>query len=102
MGKKSRTKHLRKLAESLPGISQNSCFKQQCDGAELIKDGVKIVNEKPVDPEGKYIKRVPVAIEVNHTRRLKNAFLKHGHAGVSAYVRSVENFAKQQQQTAQA
>ena len=101
MGKKSTIKKLRLLASELPGISQNACFKQKCLGSELLRDGVAKVNEKPVDPEGNYIKRVPVAVAVNHTRRMKKAFAKFGAVGVNAYVRSVESFAKNQQVAAQ-
>lgn len=96
MGKKARLKSIRRMVAGLPSISQHTCFKEVVKGEELIKDGIGIINEAPVNAQLEYIKRTAASIEINHARRAKKQYIKHGIVGVQGYLNSVNDFVAKQ------
>jgi uncharacterized protein YaaR (DUF327 family) len=107
MGKKAQLKKLRRQAAELPDIWQEAKAKERVSGEQLREmmkvDKVKV--EGDVDPGKEYIVNRTVAVSVNHTRRMKKAYMRHGDAGIAAYKRAVKEFvtketAKQNEQAA--
>lgn len=92
MGKASRLKGLKRVAETLPVIMRQSCEVHYVTGKELLDQGhTEIKPGEPVIPKGKYRQRMPVMIAINHTRNLKKICGKYGAAGLNAYISAVNN-----------
>lgn len=85
MGKKSRLKAIKRLADSLPTIKENTLEKRVYTGAEILAwKTVKEIDGKPINPEQKYIFNYPVINVQNNQRRMKRAYLRNGVEGIKS------------------
>jgi hypothetical protein len=93
MGKKRQLKVLRQIASQLPAMNTTGIAKTLSTGKELIKQGILTTgegqNKELVDPNKKYVQSNPVAVPVNHTRRIKHLHSQLGVPGIKAYVSHV-------------
>lgn len=86
MGKKSKFKQLRKLANVLPEIPVNVVYGEK----ELMEGGV----DRYIATENKVIET-----KLNHNRKLKQMYNKGGLAAVVAYKNAVMNYVTKQNET---
>lgn len=98
MGKKAKFKAIRKMAKELPSLQRSAVEKENCLGIDLIKQGITIINDKPVEPNKLYIKSTSVKVPVNHNRAMKKMYMKHGTVGIAAYGKAVKNFVDEQKE----
>lgn len=96
MGKKSKFKQLRKIASTMPAIQLNVVKGEVVEGRELEKEGIKEVEDKPIDSDAKYRKKTIVQQPLNHHRQMKKLYNKMGALGVRAYVNEVNRFVSSQ------
>jgi hypothetical protein len=97
MGKKARMKTIRKIAATLPPMQNQATAKSIVTGAELLEQGTRTIpGEGAVRMDKKYVQSTSVAVEVNHSRRLRKVHTQLGLAGVKAYVANINEIAKAQ------
>ena len=101
MGKKSTIKRLRRIANELTSLQQQSTAKEIVTGDKLIEAGVQTINkgtskEILVMKNETYEKRNVQIVDVNHSRRIRKMFKRFGDAGVKAYVDSVNAFVEKE------
>lgn len=72
---KKQTKHIRELAERLPTVYQ------QCMSGFTVNDEKVVPNVYNV--------------EINHERRLRKAYERHGIEGIKSYLETISNLQKQ-------
>lgn len=94
MGKKSKFKKIRRIASQLPVINQRRVVGERVSGEELIKEGVKEVQGKPVQPLDQYKKKKVVVGFLNHNRKMKQLFNKGGAPLVNSYIKAVMAYSK--------
>lgn len=94
MGKKSKFKQIRRMAEQIPAIPSSARVKVQKTGMELLKEGIKEADGKPINPLGRYYQSKKVAVPTNHNRKMKKLYNKSGHAGVKAYLNDTTEYLK--------
>jgi hypothetical protein len=99
MGKKAKLKKIRRLASSMPDIKTEQVIGDRVYGYELLKDGIKEVEGKPVDPKEEYYRKKGVPVSVNHNRQMKRMYNKHGLGGVVVYAQAVKRFVQSQNQS---
>lgn len=92
MGKAKHFKQIRKFAAKLPVIMTTVPIGETVYGAELLGEGVKDVNGKPVHIKHEYRRIRYVKKAVNHYRQMKRYFYEHGAQGVKAYVIAVQRY----------
>lgn len=97
MGKKSKIKQIRRLASQMPDLQLNVIKGGVVKGSELIKQGIKEVEGKPVEPHTNYRKKEVVQQPLNHHRQMKRLYNKMGESGVGAYINEVNRFVSNQQ-----
>lgn len=97
MGKASKLKRIRRIANQLPKLQTHQRIGSAVDGIDLIKQGVNIVQGKEVLPAKTYRKVETIPVQLNHNKVMKRIYNKHGAQGVAGYIKQVTNFAKQQQ-----
>lgn len=96
MCKASKLKKLRKMAANLPGINYHQKVSGEIiTGAELIGKGTTEIAGVPVDPNGRYRQQKIVERPLNHNKKLKNAYKKHGYQGVTGYINAVMQYVQQ-------
>lgn len=89
--KKRHLKAIREVAEKLPTVTQKSVEKHIVKGSTLLAMGQVLgYNDKPIVPEDGYLDEFPVIMAINHTRRMKKLYKKHGDAGIFGYIEAVE------------
>lgn len=90
MGKKSKLKQLRRIAQQMPQIMTSKPVASTIDGSELIKQGVlKLSNGDEVYPLKTYRQVQGVPTPLNHIRKMKDAYNKGGEKAVNIYIQSV-------------
>lgn len=68
-------------------------------GFELIKQGqYEEDNGRKIDPLTQYTQQMPVIMQINHKRRLINAYKDKGQNGVIEYIRNIKKLAYDQAQ----
>lgn len=70
----------------------NSVEKHFMKGSELIEWGITEDPQDPtkkINPDQRYIYNQPVQQDINHYRRLKEAFKKNGKGGVNHYLGTI-------------
>lgn len=72
---KKQAKHIREIAERLPSVLQ------QCMSGYTVEEDKVVPNIYNV--------------EINHERRLRKAYERHGLDGIKAYLESISNLQKQ-------
>jgi hypothetical protein len=84
MGKKSKLKALRKMANALmPAINVATHEKHIYTGAEILAwNTITEIDGEKIDPEKKYLYHEPVFMVQNNRRRMKRAFVRNGFEGV--------------------
>jgi hypothetical protein len=87
--KKSVQIGIRKRAESLPVIMTTSTEDHIVDGQTLLNQGHTHWGAEEIVPWGEYKEKFPVKMAVNHYRRMRDAFDKHGIEGIKMYEDSV-------------
>jgi hypothetical protein len=97
MGKKSKFKKMRRLANQMPELKTTVLKGSVVDAKELMQAGVKEVDGKAIGHGKTYRKIEPVAQTVNHHRRMKKIYNKYGPDGVGAYMGAVDDFVKSKQ-----
>ena len=88
MGKKSKTKLLRRIAAELPKMQEQAFTKKIVSGFELASEK----REKDAyDPSKNYLQRnAVVAVPVNHTRRMKKLAKQYGMNSAVSYALMVQ------------
>jgi hypothetical protein len=94
MGKKSKLKAIRKIAQKLPSIPIKKIEGSIVKGAELLDRGVKEVENKPVYLDGDYKQKKIVTVPLNHNRKMKQFYNRYGVNGVNFYIKTVIDHAK--------
>jgi hypothetical protein len=90
MGKKSAYKKIRRIANNLPQVLEQTHEKHIMTGIELKQEGFD-ENVKPINDNETYERRYPVIVQANHNRRMKQAFKKLGIEGVNQYVQQLKS-----------
>lgn len=80
---------LKAYANHLPVVFQNTHEVHKMTGAELIEMGYVEKGGEKLLPAMKYEYNMPVQLAANHYRRLKNAWLKDGEPGITAYLKEI-------------
>lgn len=97
MGKSSKHKKFRKIADELPEIKVWGAVPEIVKGKELIEQGIeKLKTGIDILPEKTYTRKVPVPI--NHERMLKRVYDQSGNKGVTDYVAEVYQLHERQKQ----
>jgi hypothetical protein len=99
MGKKSKHKKIRKIAANLPTIHRRAVIGSQVPGYEITEAEAQGME---VDPKSIYRRKQEVAVPLNHERKMKQLYQKHGPKGVEMYVRAVVDYETQRQVREQA
>lgn len=89
MGKKSKFKQIRRLANQMPVIHTQAVKGSVVKGYEILKEGMKEVDGKPIDAYGNYKKKQIIAAPLNHNRKMKKLYNQYGPAGVGMYINAV-------------
>lgn len=92
MGKKAKFKKIRRLASQMPAIGINVIKGSRITGEELAAKGVKEVEGETIDLNRNYREKKVVQQPLNHHRKMKMLYNKHGVAGVNYYLNAVKNF----------
>jgi hypothetical protein len=99
MGKKSKFKQLRKLAQQMPVIMTSNPESTSVQGDELIRQGVlKLKNGDKIDPLKEYRQVKGVPTPLNHARKMKEIYNKAGANGVNQYIQSVNQYDQHRQE----
>ena len=86
--KKAILKRLNEIAKNLPNETFLASYEPiEITGHDCILAGTNEINGFPVDPDKQYLVKVPLIREVDHIRRLKEAYKAQGRAGVIHYCR---------------
>lgn len=88
MGKAAKFKKLRKLALQLPAVNVKTLVGEKMKGYQLPKDA-KIEGDKDVVPGQMYMRKKVIEVPLNHERKLKEAYKKHGLKGAAGYAQAV-------------
>lgn len=91
MGKKAKLKAIRKIASTMPDIMTVQML------GEAIKEGIKEIDGKPVDPTKYYRKKTPVQNSLNHNRKMKQLYNQYGAKAVSEYIAAVAQYEAMEQ-----
>jgi len=94
MGKKAKLKKIRRIASQLPVINKRVVIGEIISGEDLIKDGVKEIEGKPVDPKGQYKRKKVVRGILNHNKKMKQLYNKGGVPMVNGYINAAMAIAK--------
>jgi hypothetical protein len=97
MGKKAKLKKIRRLASQMPVIQTETVVTDSVYGFELLRDGIKEVQGKPVDPKQEYRRKKGIPVAVNHNRQMKRLYNQIGLKGVAMYANAVQRFVTAQQ-----
>jgi hypothetical protein len=82
------TRVLLAIAKTLPEQKYQSRGQQEQSGFDLIKQGIKEDGDKkPIKPDQKYERSIPLENSVNHFNRMKSAFDANGKIGVKHYLK---------------
>jgi hypothetical protein len=92
MGKKAKLKELRRIAATMPVVEGERLVTRRVMGTVVIEEGIKEVNGEAVSPSAIYRKSVVEKVNVNHNRKMKDAFKKRGIAGANEYIRAVATY----------
>jgi len=94
--KKKVLKKMRAIAAEMPQLDVlKTKLRERIKGAELIKNGITALsNGETVDPKQTYQRLKPVSGPINHVKRMKKAYKKHGASGVNGYISAVVNYVK--------
>jgi hypothetical protein len=93
MGKKSKFKAIKRLAAQMPEILIHHPLGITKAGHALIHDGVsKLPSGEKVNPMMKYKAVSANPTPLNHSRKMKQLYIKHGSVGISSYLRAVRNY----------
>lgn len=89
--KKAIAKQLRQLAKDLPPLMTYA--KRRARGDELLSVGYTSTDKVKIFVERYYVANMPTYL--NHYDRLKEAYKKHGTAGIGDYMKAVNNLVKE-------
>ena len=90
--KKKHLKAIAQVAAELPTVTQQSFERHLVKGSTLLAQGQVIGHDdKPIVPTDGYFDEFPVIMAINHKRRMKKLFKKHGEAGIFGYIQAIEN-----------
>jgi hypothetical protein len=87
--KKDEYTALRTLAATLPVIFNHSIEKSYVLGNELLEDNIE-----GAEADKLYLQSMPVMIAINHYRKMKRLYQKHGFSRVLSYMREVREYKK--------
>ncbi|CAB4136142.1 hypothetical protein UFOVP579_26 [uncultured Caudovirales phage] len=92
--KKRKLKEIKRLAMDLEPLMQKCNQVQYYKGSELIEKmgEEKLANGTEVEADKLYVSSTEALHTINHARRLKKQFQKHGMAGAIGYRRAVNAF----------
>ena len=85
---------LRQIAASMPIVMRHTSEKQIMTGEELLQDEIYEVEGEKVDPAKTYVFHAPVQIAINHYRKLKKMYKKHGIPGIKMYCTEIYRIEK--------
>lgn len=91
MGKKKLNKVFQAIAYSMPLVFTNTTETHFVTGKQLIEQGTFDVDGVKIDPEKKYLQRMPVQLARNHERRIKEACKRGGANGIQQYLKQVNS-----------
>lgn len=89
-------KLIRRIAMQLPQINEAAQKSEKVSGVDMWKDGIKTVNGEPVELNKSYRKVTQVSKPVNHSRKMKAMYNKHGMKGIYGYAKVVTEFVNNQ------
>lgn len=90
MGKSKNLKRLRKYADLLPVVNTYTQEKHIVKGSEMIANGQKHLEDGgKILPDELYLTLMPVIMPINHGRRMKQMYNKHGVVGAMSYIAAV-------------
>lgn len=89
MGKKSTLKKIKRIAAKLPAEMMQTTERHVLTGIELKQEGFD-ETEKDIEDHRKYIRNLPVILQVNHNRRMKKIYAEKGLQGLNDYVEKVK------------
>jgi len=87
--RKKFVKELRKIANELPETKVDEIQTEIVEGWQLIKEGIKEVQGKEVNPKFTYKRKKIVKVALNHENKLKQIFKTHGVNGVAQYQQAI-------------
>lgn len=91
MGKQRKMKQIRKLAATFPTVMRDTVEYHYMTGKELKSElDVDQINGVPVKDDETCRYTYPVKIAINHNRKLKRMYDKHGIVGMVAYAKAVD------------
>lgn len=88
--KKKYKKMIAARAAEVPQVLAHTTEVHKVLGAELIAQGQTEIDGVAVVPGLYYIQRMPVILEVNHARRMRQIFKRYGNEGLLAYYDAVD------------
>ena len=90
--KKKVRKNIEKTAALLPELHYEVKEKQWFSGTQMMEMGIKQDdNGDPINPAKRYPIERKVTRPYNHTKRLKQAYLKEGTRGMQKYCKHIAN-----------
>lgn len=98
MGKAAKIKAMRKVARQLPVLNKTIAVGQRVLGKELIYEGIEEVEGKAVVGDKNYRRMIPMEVELNHERKMKELYNKFGLQAVINYANAVINYARRIEQ----
>jgi hypothetical protein len=102
MGKKSKLKKIRRIANALPPMHGQKRVGETIFGHELLKAGVeKLSDGTPVDESKRYSRKIDATFQINHHRQMKKLYNKGGESAAVAYAENAERVYEQQKQSKQ-
>jgi hypothetical protein len=88
---------IKEMAPKLPILMEHTHELHFVDGSELIAQGhTELEDGRKVYAGLTYEQNMPVMIAMNHERRLRKAYKKHGKEGVFAYIDELNKLALNQ------
>lgn len=96
MGKKAKFKKIRRLASQMPEIPIKHVRGTVVSGMDAIKQGIKEIEGRPVEQLKSYRKKEVVPATLNHNRKMKQLYNKHGLLGVVMYRNAVNRYVSSQ------
>lgn len=95
MGKQRKMKQIRKLAATFPTVMRDTVEYHYMTGKQLKEElDVHQIDGISVKDEETYRYKFPVKIAINHNRKLKRMYDKHGLVGMVAYAKAVDQHLK--------
>jgi hypothetical protein len=93
-------KQINMIARNLPTMAYTAMmYPSKITGEDVLLAGTKEIDGEEVDILKEYIIKTPLIRDVDHVKRLKEAYKRNRRAGVIAYLKpyvAPENFGKMQ------